>query len=208
MFLLPLVGAVLWGLWYVLAEEGLQNISVATWMFISAMGALAVAFALHFFGPDQIDLKPAFASKRILTVILGCIVVAELAGLSIAYSLKELPTSYVAILEVCYPIFVPIFAYVILKQNQFDMSTMLGTALVLSGVLCIVFFHTQESSAEKVAKAEESIVVAMPAYNTYAPDILWNQWPQKSTLSYMQEYLQKPALEYVTVAANQNNYLR
>jgi drug/metabolite transporter (DMT)-like permease len=208
MFLLPLVGAVLWGLWYVFADEGLRSVSVATWMCFSGVAAIAVSLFLHHFGDEQINFKPVVENSRVLLILVACVVIAKMADLTIAYSLKELPTSYVAILEVCYPIFVPIFAYVILKQNQFDMPTMLGTALVLSGVLCIVFFHTQESGAEKVAKAEEGIVIAMPAYNTYAPDILWNQWPQNVTLSHMQEYLQKPALEYVTVAANQNRYFR
>lgn len=185
MFLLPLVGAILWGLWYVFADEGLRSVSVATWMCFSGLGALFFALCIHFSGDEPINFKPMLESNRVFMIVVGCVVIAKLADLTIAYSLKELPTTYVAILEVCYPLFVPIFAYLILQQNQLSTSTVVGGMLVLAGVLVIVLFQGHEhEKTEKLAQNDQRIVVVMPPYDADAPEILWNQWaslfPEKS----------------------------
>jgi len=52
---------------------------------------------------------------------------------------KHISPTYAAIGEVAYPIFVPIFAYLLFREKQWDWSTIAGGGLIFMGLFILIF---------------------------------------------------------------------
>lgn len=64
-----------------------------------------------------------------------------LASLLLFTGFKYAPSPTVAtILEMTYPLFIALFGYLLFKENQLDMATLIGGALIFCGVGIIIYF--------------------------------------------------------------------
>jgi len=134
--------AALWGLSYVLSEKMLETISAVSLMLYTSFGSIFIFIILALYKGDvsrdwEILKKGGIELKYIAILIL----VEALASLSILYSIKEKNATSAGLIEISYPLFAALFAWLIFKDNQLSVGTIIGGILIFSGVLCIAYFN-------------------------------------------------------------------
>lgn len=128
------LASVLWGLNYALAERILTNISVTTLlaieMFIGAIFFFVVSMCLNI----KNDVAVLTSHPKMLYVLLLEVVVVLAANTLIAYSIQAKNATFAGLVELMYPLFTILFAWIIFKDNQLSMKLMLGGAFIIAGV--------------------------------------------------------------------------
>ncbi|MBI1216135.1 MAG: EamA family transporter [Alphaproteobacteria bacterium] len=137
-----LMAAVLWGASYVLYEQLLRTMSSASAMLFSASGATLVYYLISYSRKTVgHDWKLVTAGGRETMMIGGVILINALANLLLLMSMKEKNATVSGLVEISYPLFTALFAWMFLKENQMSPGTALGAVLILSGVACIYYFN-------------------------------------------------------------------
>ena len=145
---LPLLSATLYGLSYAVLGVALKQVSFATFIFYQALMNIIMASVLIYW--KRADLKFLSLSEmgageggRILLLIILASVAGWIAWISSTYTMKTVNPTYAAIGEIAYPIFVPIFAYLIFKDKQWDMATITGGTIVMIGLFIMIYFKAR-----------------------------------------------------------------
>ena len=148
LYILPFVGAILWGIFYALAGESLKYISVATWCLLFGVASVIAALILHYTTDQTINLAP-LSDKRILIITAACVVTAKLADMTITYAMTNSPATFVAFGEALYPLFVPIFAYFFFGNKELTPQSLAGGVIMVIGMYIFVSSHnvTKEDTA-------------------------------------------------------------
>lgn len=139
-FYAALASAIIWGFSYALGEKILKGsaITPAFLMTITgiiyAAGSIALAMAL---GQFKTGWNAVLADHKlffnILIVAVSYVIGAWLIYLSI--SLKD--ATLANLIEVSYPIFTAIFAYILYRESQLNYWTGMGGVLILAGIALI-----------------------------------------------------------------------
>lgn len=143
MWILFALGAsAVWGLTYVLGEQIYEKISVITSLslatFISGFVMLVIAWLTGFLHKDVVTLAH---DRRILGLSIAeavCLMVAELL---IGFSIVEKNATLAGLIEISYPIFIALFAYLVFKENQVNTGTIVGGFIIFVGVFLVYFFN-------------------------------------------------------------------
>ncbi len=137
-----LLAAVLWGASYAMYGELVKSMSPAATTFYSSVGMLVVyagwmlsSGALH---NDWQLLKKGGGETKL---VLSLIAVNALANIFLALSIKEKNPTAAGLIEISYPLFTALFAWIFWKEMQFTLGTALGGALIMAGIACIAFFE-------------------------------------------------------------------
>jgi drug/metabolite transporter (DMT)-like permease len=133
--------SVLWGISYALLGELLKKLSMASIILYSAMAsvlfAIALGLAKNSFSADWQVLKEAGRETKLLAI---SIVIYIAANLFIMLSINAKNATMAAMIEITYPLFTALFAWLLFRQVQFTAGTIAGAVLVLAGVACIYYF--------------------------------------------------------------------
>lgn len=137
-FLYALCAAVLWGVLYVVSEKVLQTVSPLAFLFMGyALSGLA-AIPFIFFRWDAVrqvllDTRPLW----------GWIIVVEIiffiANLLILSSIRELGSPLASAIEISYPFFVAVFAFLVFG-TAVNLYFWAGAGLVFAGAAVITLF--------------------------------------------------------------------
>lgn len=138
-----LSASMLWGVTYVLVEQIYKKISVITSLSIATLFSgiimLIVAYAAGFL---KKDISAILTSKSLLVLVISeaiCLMVAELfIGLSITGKNATLA----GLIEISYPLFIALFAYILFRENQINLATIIGGIVIFSGVFIIYYFNS------------------------------------------------------------------
>lgn len=143
MWILYALGAsVLWGLNYVLAEQLYKNISVITSISITTFFTFIITLLVAFNrGVLFRDVTAILDSKRLIIILVAEIVVFILADLLIAFSIIEKSATIAGLIEISYPLFIALFAYLIFRESELNMSISIGGLFIFVGVGIIYFFN-------------------------------------------------------------------
>jgi drug/metabolite transporter (DMT)-like permease len=134
---LPFLSAALYGLSYVLLEKLLKSVSMLTYMLTSCLCMLVVVGVYALLRPDQLSI--AFIhDKKILLMFLASIFIGIAGWVGTLIGLQNTSASYVAFAEISYPLFTLLFLYVLFGEQQFNLQSLLGGALVLMGSVVLV----------------------------------------------------------------------
>lgn len=129
-----------WGVSYILAEHLFKRISVFTtlafWMFF--MGLVTLFFAVRL-GDFKRDITAITSSGKLSLLLLGFVLASTLAELAINFSISEKDATLAGFVEITYPFFIALFAYLIFGQEELHPGTAFGGALVFIGA-CIIFY--------------------------------------------------------------------
>ena len=143
MWIIFAIGAsVLWGLSYVLFEQVYKKISIMTALWIVCLimfGAMLIGSILT--GSLKPDLFAIQSSKNLQWLLLGGIATAILADVFIALSITNKNAPLAGLVEISYPIFIALFAYLLFRQNQINTAAIIGGILIFVGVFIIYFFN-------------------------------------------------------------------
>lgn len=127
----------LWGLNYALAGRILTNISVPTLLaFEMLIGAIVFLIISSFFNIKN-DLITLSTQPNLIYFIILEIIVVLLANLLITYSIQAKNASSAAMIELIYPLFTILFAWLIFKDNQFSFRIALSGSFIFAGLLLL-----------------------------------------------------------------------
>lgn len=169
-YILPFVGAILWGAYYAFAGEGLKSISVPTWYFLFGVASVIISVIMHQTSKEGVNLTPLL-DKRVFWVVLAAIVSAKLAEIVVTYSLIYSSPTFAAFGEAMYPLFVPIFVYLLYGQNQMNTQSIIGGCVMVIGIYIFVMGHQRHekeqeelklAAVESQEKLDNSVAIAIP----------------------------------------------
>jgi len=143
MWIIYALGAsLMWGLTYVINEQVYKKISVITSLAITTIVTgivmLLIADAGNFLSRD---LNAIGGSRRLLWLIVAESIILILAELFIGLSITNKNATLAGLIEISYPIFIALFAYLLFKENQLSASTAVGGAFIFIGVFVIYYFN-------------------------------------------------------------------
>ncbi len=134
--------SIFWGLTYVFDGEIYKKISVPTSIAFSCLVAFLVMLAISYFsGQLKTDIVTAVTDKKLLFYVITATVTFVLAELLIGLPISAKNATLSGLIEISYPIFIAIFAYMFFKENQINTGTVLGGLMVFVGVFVIYFFN-------------------------------------------------------------------
>lgn len=133
--------SVLWGLSYTITEHLMKKVSIPGVMLAGAVGSLLIAStAALVAGTFQKDIQTLKNDAPTSWLLAGNIGIYVAANTLILLATKSKNATMAAMIEISYPLFTALFAYLIFKQTQFNAGTIFGATMVLAGVCCIYYF--------------------------------------------------------------------
>lgn len=149
--LLAVAASVLWGFTYVIQEFLFRNLAVSTYLAIVSFAMTIFSCAIGISQNSLLpNLKKIFLSRELVIWITLAIVIYIAAELCIGFSIKHKNATLAGLIEVSYPLFIALFAWLLFKQNHLTLSTGIGGILIMSGV-AIISFSNNKAHPEGVA---------------------------------------------------------
>ena len=134
----PFIIAALWGLCYVLWERAMGlGMNIPTLILISASCGLVMAWALTIVTRTPFDFTPLH-NKSMLLLVAAAMVVTQLAATMSHYVVRDHGSVYASLGELSYPLFIPLFAYLLLGTTQLSTGIVIGGSLIMAGAVIMV----------------------------------------------------------------------
>lgn len=140
-FVYALCTSVCWGLGYAMSEKLLHNnVSPSVLLIIIYVFSLPVYVFLGMNNGTVASSLKAIGEDTGLLTVAAIMVLAFIAGnLFIMMSVQMKNATYANLIEITYPVFTILFTYLFFKQFHMNVSTMIGGALIISGVAMLVY---------------------------------------------------------------------
>jgi drug/metabolite transporter (DMT)-like permease len=150
--IMPLFASVLWGLFYAMSGRFLHQYSFSSYLIF--MGAIEVILGIAWMvsANEGTRLWQPFQTGTNGITFLLILAGGILATMITALVMKYVSPTYAAIGEISYPLFVPIFAYLLYRDRQWDMPTIMGGALIFAG-LAVLIIGRSRMAAQGVVNA-------------------------------------------------------
>lgn len=133
-----LLGAMTWGVHYNLVAKSMTVASPWTIYFIpNILLLISLPFWYKVLAEDIQNIIAASTEVRVsvammmFTSILGTVAVYKAIHMSNA--------TFASLIEIAYPIFVAIFAYVIFRENHLSWEVALGGTFIMIGTILVIF---------------------------------------------------------------------
>jgi drug/metabolite transporter (DMT)-like permease len=140
--LYALLSAIIWGANYLFYEKILSRISVSTLYFIDlTVGAIVFFLLASLSGTFIKDLTAIQSSKSLIWLILATVITSILANLFIALAIQSKNATLSTLVEISYPIFIILLAWILFRENNLTPSVLLGGGLIFSGIAIIYAFN-------------------------------------------------------------------
>lgn len=136
-FVPAIAAAVVWGLHYPLIEYALRRVSLPTVVLLTAlpMALVALAFPARLFA-DWHAVAALPANERWL---IGLIAFTSLTGTVLLYlAVRGRNATLASLIEISYPAFVAIFAWLLFREWHLNNGVLLGALLVFAGTTLII----------------------------------------------------------------------
>ena len=129
-----LAAAIIWGISYAASGRVIERgITPLVFFFLyTFFGAAAAAIALVVSGKFR-------SLQNDWIWLLVAVISSAAGGLLIYIAIGEKNATLASLIEISYPFFVALFAWVFFREIQFNWQTLVGGALILGGV-AVVFF--------------------------------------------------------------------
>lgn len=136
-----MAASLLWGISYTVNEQLMKKISIPGVLLTGAIGSFFFALALGLAGGTIAkDIDILKKSDGPVKLLAASICVYVIANTFILLATKSKNATMAGMIEITYPLFTALFAYLIFKETQANWGTIVGAGLVLSGVACIYYF--------------------------------------------------------------------
>jgi uncharacterized membrane protein len=139
--LYAIFAAAVWGLDYAVGERVLRGkVSPVSLLAIQmAVGAIVFAILGSCFSLKQ-DMRVILGDRRLLWLTIAAILSFSLGNLLIFLSIEAKNATLAGIVELCYPIFIVLFTYVLFKENQLNFGVVVGGLLVMLGAGVLSYY--------------------------------------------------------------------
>jgi drug/metabolite transporter (DMT)-like permease len=129
--------AVVWGLHYPLIEHALRRVSLPTVVLLTALPMALVALAF----PARLaaDWRTVLALPASERWLIALIALTSLAGTVLLYlAVRGRNATLASLIEISYPAFVAVFAWLLFREWQLNAGVLLGAVLVFTGSALII----------------------------------------------------------------------
>lgn len=133
--ILAVAAAVLWGLQYALYGQVSKILSPAIIMAVS--GAATLPVWLYLAWRKWEDEAPLLQQGNVWPLLVAIAAVGFFANLAIILSIQQRNATVAALIEMSYPLFTALFAYVLFRQVDIGWQHAVGGAMVMAGILVI-----------------------------------------------------------------------
>ena len=140
-YISALGAAVIWGIHYPLIDYALKKISLFSVLLLSVIPALLIA--PFFYGTllsDYQTFKTLETTDKLAIIAIGF--TSLLASILLFISISSKNATLASLIEITYPVFVALFAFILFKHIHFNTSVVLGGILVITGA-GIIILHNQ-----------------------------------------------------------------
>lgn len=135
-YLAALAAAIVWGIHYPLVDHALKKLSLPGVLLLTALPILLLSLlTLRHLQNDLAVLQTASASERLVLLAPALTSLAGSALLFAAIGSKN--ATLASLIEISYPAFVALFAWLLFREVHLNTSALLGGALVIGGVVLI-----------------------------------------------------------------------
>lgn len=133
-----LAAALMWGLHYPLLDHALKRISIVSVLLLTALPILVLALVFHRQVAADISIARALPPGEQWTII-AIALTGSAASALLLMSISAKNATLASLIEITYPLFVPLFAYVLFRESALTGAILFGAALIFSGVSIIIF---------------------------------------------------------------------
>ena len=140
-----LAAAIIWGISYAASGRVIERgITPLVFFFLYTLfGAAAAAGALTLTGKTGTLFSEVRALGTDWIWLVVAVVSSAAGGLLIYMAIGEKNATLASLIEISYPFFVAVFAWLFFRETQFNWPTILGGILILGGV-AVVFFGERD----------------------------------------------------------------
>ena len=132
------IGAsVLWGIGYVTNQYLLRFLTPAELIFFESVLVVATFLPWFYFHGGVKEVFFKLHNPKLALILLASTAIYITAALCIFKSISASNASIAAIIEACYPLFTMLFAYIILGEVQFTLTSLIGCGFILAGLAII-----------------------------------------------------------------------
>lgn len=130
--------ALVWGIHYPLVEHALRRVSLVAVLLLTALPIVAVALFFHrSIAVDYAVFRALATADKLAILAIGLTSLFGSVFLFTAISSKN--ATLASLIEISYPVFVALFAYLLFHESTLNASVIVGAALVFSGVGLIIY---------------------------------------------------------------------
>jgi drug/metabolite transporter (DMT)-like permease len=139
---LATVASAFWGLEYIFSEKVYKHVSVITALTFSYVIGTAVLLFLMFSSKVwKADIHTLATSRPAALYLAGSIITLLIADICIGLSISEKNATVAGLIEITYPIFIALFAYLFFRENEMNLGTLIGGICIFVGVAVIYLFN-------------------------------------------------------------------
>lgn len=135
-YLTALAAAIVWGIHYPLVDHALKKLSLPGVLLLTALPILLLSLlTLRQLHDDIGVLQASSWSERLLLLAPA---LSSLTGSVLLFAaIGSKNATLASLIEISYPAFVALFAWLLFKEMHLNANALLGGALVMSGVVLI-----------------------------------------------------------------------
>ena len=140
-YLTALAAALVWGIHYPLVDFALKRVSIFSVLLLSVLPILLLMpVFLRDLARDLDAVRALPGSEQGMIAAIG---LTSLLGAVLLYlSIAGKNATLASVIEITYPVFVAVFAYVIFRQVHLNASVVIGGLMVMTGAGLIIY-HNQ-----------------------------------------------------------------
>jgi drug/metabolite transporter (DMT)-like permease len=136
-YVTAIAAALVWGIHYPLIDFALKKISLPTVLFLTALPMILITPAFYkSLSNDYLIFIRLNWTDKLPILALG--ITSILASVLLFVSISGKNATLASLIEITYPIFVALFAFVLFREIQINTSVFLGAMLVFAGISIII----------------------------------------------------------------------
>ena len=135
-YLAALAAAIVWGIHYPLVDHALRKLSLPGVLLLTALPILLLALlSLRHLQNDVAVLQASNWTDRM--VLIAPALTSLLGSVLLFAAIGSKNATLASLIEISYPAFVALFAWLLFKEMHLTPGALLGGALIMSGVVLI-----------------------------------------------------------------------
>lgn len=137
-YLTALAAAVVWGIHYPLLDHALKRVSLPTVLLLTALPMVLIgAFFHRQIAQDWSVVRTLPTAEQI--AIATIMLTSSIASILLFLSIGAKNATLASLIEVTYPLFVALFAFLLFREVALSPPIIFGAALIFVGVGVVIF---------------------------------------------------------------------
>ena len=137
-YIAALGAALVWGMHYPLIDFAMKRISVYSVLLLSVLPVfLVMPLFMRQLGEDVVTVVQLPVAERLLVLVVG--ITSTLGAMFVYLAIDSKNATLASLIEISYPIFVVLFAWLFFRQSHLNASVIIGGLMVLVGAGIVIY---------------------------------------------------------------------